>query len=390
MMKILVVQESDWITRGPHQQHQLFDRLSVRGHEIRVIDYDIDWNKKPGCLIPSRQVFGHVHKIDDRAKITVIRPSMIRLPIINYISMFFTHSKEICNQIVEFNPDVIVAFGIINASIAQIAASKRNIPFVYYWIDILHMLIPARMMQLFGKLVEEDTLMKSDKVVVINKSMKEYVIEHGAKSAEIIGAGVDLKSFKPKNLSIREQYGVEQDELLLFFMGYVYSFSGLIEVAKELANHKKVKLMVVGDGESFKGLEIVKHERNLGNKLILVDKRPYSEMPDYINAADVCILPADVNEPIMQDIVPIKLYEYMAMGKPIICTELKGIVQEFGYENGIAYVNNAKDVVRKSRDIDYTELRRQSLAYMQDMDWEKITDKFEKLLIDMLVTQIRG
>ena len=42
-MKILIVQESDWIKRGPHQQHQLADRLFLRGHQIRVIDYEILW-----------------------------------------------------------------------------------------------------------------------------------------------------------------------------------------------------------------------------------------------------------------------------------------------------------------------------------------------------------
>ena len=42
-MKILVVQESDWLERNPHQQHHLMERMALRGHEIRVIDYPIDW-----------------------------------------------------------------------------------------------------------------------------------------------------------------------------------------------------------------------------------------------------------------------------------------------------------------------------------------------------------
>lgn len=41
-MKILVVQESNWLTRNPHQQHHLMERLAERGHSVRVIDYDID------------------------------------------------------------------------------------------------------------------------------------------------------------------------------------------------------------------------------------------------------------------------------------------------------------------------------------------------------------
>jgi chemotaxis signal transduction protein len=46
-MKILLVQESDWLKRNPHQQHHLMGRMSIRGHETVVIDYDIDWRKKP-------------------------------------------------------------------------------------------------------------------------------------------------------------------------------------------------------------------------------------------------------------------------------------------------------------------------------------------------------
>ena len=44
-MKILLVQESDWLKRNPHQQHHPMERLSLRGHEITVIDYNIDWKK---------------------------------------------------------------------------------------------------------------------------------------------------------------------------------------------------------------------------------------------------------------------------------------------------------------------------------------------------------
>ena len=41
-MKILLIQETDWIKRGPHQQHHLMERLALKGHEIVVIDYEIE------------------------------------------------------------------------------------------------------------------------------------------------------------------------------------------------------------------------------------------------------------------------------------------------------------------------------------------------------------
>ncbi|MDP2766959.1 MAG: hypothetical protein Q8O41_05860 [Candidatus Methanoperedens sp.] len=44
-MKLLVLQETDWIKRGPHQQHHLMDRMALRGHEIHVIDYEYLWKE---------------------------------------------------------------------------------------------------------------------------------------------------------------------------------------------------------------------------------------------------------------------------------------------------------------------------------------------------------
>jgi glycosyltransferase involved in cell wall biosynthesis len=379
-MKILITQESDWLTRGPHQQHQIFDRLSVRGHEIRVIDYDIDWNKKGMGLWQGRQVFPMVHKVKDNAKILVIRPGMVRLPILNFISTWFTNLFEIKRQVKEFKPDVIVGLGILNADLSVLL--KGKIPFVYYWLDILHTLIPLKAMRWLGMILEGETLMYSDKVVVINQSMKDYVERHGAKRVKVIGSGVDLKTFKPNILGIRNQYGVKPDETLLFFMGYVYPFSGLDIIARQLVHYPKFKLMVVGDGESFSTLNRIRDELQLGDRIITIDKKPYSDIPDYINAADVCILPAEVNET-MRYIVPIKIYEYMALGKPIICTRLPGVYEEFGQNNGIVYVDEPQDVIPMANAIkeDYHELGCQSSDYVKDYDWDVLTDKFEKLLL---------
>jgi len=378
-MRILITQESDWLTRGPHQQHQIFDRLSERGHEIRVIDYDIDWNKKGMGWWQGRRVFDRVHKVKDNAKILVIRPGMMRLPILNFISTWFTNLFEIKRQMKEFKPDVIVGLGILNADLSVLL--KGKVPFVYYWLDILHTLIPLKEMRWVGKILEGETLMYSDKVVVINQSMKDYVERHGAERVKVIGSGVDLKTFKPSNLKIREQYGVKPDETLLFFMGYVYPFSGLNIIARQLKDYPKFKLMVVGDGESFGSLNRVRDELQLGDRVITIDKKPYKDIPDYINAADVCILPAEVNET-MRYIVPIKIYEYMALGKPIICTRLLGVYEEFGHNNGIVYVDEPQDVIYMASAIkqDYYELGCQSLDYVKDYDWDILTDRFEKLL----------
>ena len=193
-MKILVVQESDWIEKGPHQSHHLMERLSKRGHEVRVIDYEILWREhKKKELISKREVFRNVHKVVDEGGVTVIRPSIIKLPVLDYLSLVYTHRKEIERQIEEFKPDVIVGFGILNANIAIRLAKKRGIPFVYYIIDELHRLVPQKYFQWLAKYVESKNMKNADKVISINEGLREYTIRMGAERETPPAAVTDRK-----------------------------------------------------------------------------------------------------------------------------------------------------------------------------------------------------
>lgn len=384
-MKILVVQESDWLQRNPHQQHHLMERLSLRGHEIRVIDYEINWktNKNPG-LVAKRTVFKDVHKIHDQARVDVVRPSFLKISVLNYFSWVWTNYREINRQIKEFKPDVIVAFGLLNACIASRAAKKHKIPFVYYLIDVLYNLIPEKSLQYFGRKVKKYTIKNSDMVITINKTLSEFAIGIGADKEKtmVIDAGIDLENFNPEKIdgsTTRKEYGVKEDELLLFFMGWIYHFAGVKEVAQELGkgSYENIKLMVVGDGDAYDDLVEIRDKFQMEDQLLLTGKQPYSKIPELIAASNICILPAYPDEIIMQDIVPIKIYEYMAMEKPVITTKLNGVIAEFGNENGILYVDKSEDVVKLASEIDVNELGEKALKFVKGNDWNIITDDFE-------------
>jgi len=387
-MKILVVQESDWLQRNPHQQHHLMERMSLRGHEIRVIDYEINWktNNNPGLTV-KREIFKGVHKIHDEARVDVVRPSFIKITVLNYLSWVWTNYREINRQIKEYQPDVIIAFGLLNAYIASKAAKKHKIPFVYYLIDVLYNLIPEKPLQSFGKKVKKSTIKNSDMVITINKTLAEFAINMGADKEKtmVIDAGIDLDNFNPETVDgshIREEYGVKDDEFLLFFMGWIYHFSGVKEVARELGkgSNKNIKLMVGGDGDAYDDLVDIQEEYGMENQLILTGKQPYDRIPEFIASSDVCILPAYPDEIIMKDIVPIKFYEYMAMEKPVITTKLNGVIAEFGDDKGILYVDKPEDVVELSSKIDTKELGGKALQFVKGNDWNTITDTFEETL----------
>lgn len=389
-MRILVVQESDWIARGPHQSHHLMERLSKRGHEIRVVDFEILWREKETkSLISRRQVFEGVHKAIKDGAVTVIRPAIIKLPVLDYISLVYTHRAEIQRQINEFKPDVIIAFGILNANIAFRIAEKNGIPSIYYIIDELHRLVPEKAFKALAKFVEKQNMKIADKVVSINEGLREYTIEMGAteEKTEVIRAGVDLERFVSDGRDeVRKRYGILDDDTVLFFMGWLYDFSGLKEVAMELARceNNHIKLLVVGKGDLWDVLQEIRKNCALEKKLIMVDWIPYEDVPKYLSASDICILPA-YNNDIMRNIVPIKMYEYMAAKKPVIATCIYGITKEFGDNNGVLYVDKPEEVVWNAIKLsEYKGIIKEGLKarnFVEKLSWNSIVDSFKGILV---------
>jgi len=388
-MRILVLLETNWLEKGPAQHHHLFDRLSERGHEIHVIDYDVLWREKEWLLISGKKVFKNVSKVRTKANITVIRPPLINLPLLEFASVGYFHMLEILREVKSFRPDVIVGFDILNTYLGLKIAKVEKIPFICYLIDSLHTLIPVKQLQPIGKFLEMKTLRQSDLVLVISDELKRYAINLGAdsKKVKVIRAGIDNETFNTKVdvKFVREKYGIDRDELVLFFMGWLYPFSGLKEVAFSLLKHEgkpKRRLIVVGRGELYG--ELVKLKKNgLKDKLILVNWQPYEKIPRYIAASDICLLPAYNNE-VMRNIVPIKMYEYMACGKPVISTKLPGIMKEFGYDNGVIYVDEPAEVSKKAielyNDGSIREQGAKAMRFVEKHSWDKITDEFQDIL----------
>jgi glycosyltransferase involved in cell wall biosynthesis len=394
-MKILVVQDTDWLKRNPYQHTHLAERLAQRGHEIRVIDYEILWREAGNKELFSRRQVFHVSQVIKDAKIMVIRPGILKLPVLDYVSMLLTYSKEINRQIQEFMPDIVFGNDILTTYLAYKAAKKNKISTIFYSIDIDYKLIPYKFLQRIGKLIESKNIRNADKVLSINEGLREYTIQMGADpdKTRVIRAGIDSKGFNPAidGKEIREKYGIGEADTVLFFMGWLYHFSGLKEVALELAKIRaekaNIKLLIVGDGDAFEDLQKLREEHHLDGQIIMTGKQPYERIPEFIAAADVCLLPAYNNE-IMRDIVPIKFYEYMAMGKPIIATKLPGVMKEFGNGHGVIYVDKTEDVLKKAIELieneSVVEEGRKARRFVEKNSWDDITDEFEMVLEEII------
>jgi len=384
-MRIIVVQETDWLRRGPHQQHHLFERLSLRGHEVIVLDYPIlrpHWPREP--LLSPRLERENAARLYEDARIHLITPATLSLRLLARPSSLIAHHAELLRLLRQARPDVIVSYALSTGLPALRLARRYGIPFVFHVIDALHAIVPGRLLRPIARRVERYLFAAADEVILINEHLRDYAIRMGVhpERARVLRSGVDLQRFKPAaNPALRAELGIAPGDFVLFFMGWLYPFSGVREVAASLsAAPREVKLLVVGDGDDYKALCHMR-DATLGERLILTGRVSYERIPDLVAAADVCLLPFHT-VPATEHIVPVKLYEYMAAGKPVVSAPLPGVRRDVGDENGVVYAP-AEDQVRAALAVrEYAaELGRRARAFVEThCDWEAITAEFEAIL----------
>jgi glycosyltransferase involved in cell wall biosynthesis len=115
----------------------------------------------------------------------------------------------------------------------------------------------------------------------------------------------------------------------------------------------------------------------------LLGAKPHERMPDYIAAFDVCLIPYVVDD-FTNNISPAKLNEYMALGKPVISTDLAE-VRRFNEANGdVVRVGRTReafiDQVRASLEIDSPTQRAERRSVAEQNSWERRVEAMSRLI----------
>ena len=157
---------------------------------------------------------------------------------------------------------------------------------------------------------------------------KNYGI--GGRRFFVVSNGADPEVFKPKDARrCRQALGLDPDGKYLVFVGSFKKWHGIYKVVEVFPALLKAmpdcRLLLVGDGEERKKIEDYIAQNHLSGKIVLAGKMSYEKIPDYINAGDICLAPyfdSLLNE---SGISPLKMYEYMACGKPILTSPVGGV-----------------------------------------------------------------
>jgi len=103
-------------------------------------------------------------------------------------------------------------------------------------------------------------------------------------------------------------------------MGKQDSLNYLLNAARHLIyekNMKNVEFILIGTGTEYSNIKNLAAQLGLGDFVIFTGMLPQIEAFRYLSACDVCVTPDEVNEYNAKS-SKVKIFEYMALGKPIV------------------------------------------------------------------------
>lgn len=230
-----------------------------------------------------------------------------------------------------------------------------------------------------NKIVNFMDLKFSDRIICVSKKMIEYL--HNEKGIPLekmvyVTNGVDLNFLKPVNddkvKNMRNKLEL-RDKLVFGYIGNFQYWQGVenfIDAARKIDDkEKEIAFLIVGGERESK-------ERNI----IFIPKVPRAQTPAYYAICDILVLPRP-SYPATEIAAPTKFAEYVAIGKPILTTNVGDaaefvreykcgiVVEDNKVENLIKGMNEFKD--KSGDELKIMAENSRKLAE-NEFDWEKV------------------
>lgn len=335
---------------------------------------------KQKCLI-----FYEVTKMTD--KVNNIKKASDNLYLVNFNNTAI--SKMIFNKIKESSLPKYIQFYSTDTNMSL----KELLQYIDNGFKIIYEYIDDLSPQLLGtnelpkNLVEKYEYMQKDTenvfvVVTADEIKKDVVSKRGEEKLTFSCNGVDMKHFQ--NIDAEFNFELEYIDILKQnkpIIGYYGALATWFDydLIKNLAENRKeynIVLFGIKYDESLNKAGLEKYDN-----IYYMGCRNYSVLQNYADKFNVCTIPFLINS-ITQATSPVKLFEYMALGKPIVTTAMN----ECKKYKSVMIANNKQEFIKlidkaikmnKNDDSDYfNELKNEAL----ENTWEAKSKNIIELL----------
>jgi len=264
----------------------------------------------------------------ERVKIFEIQPFITLYSIPHSLSFQFSKIYEIVQK-----EDIKIIHALndhsTNTAVAALVSKLTDVPLVYTiqgpGTRTGHPVVDT-VVTCYDWTIERLIVRQAKRVVSLSKRLIPRITQWGAKESNIsvIPSGVDYHHFdsertgvKSKAASLRNELHIDKN-IVIGYLGRLSPVKGLIYLIRAVkqvqTKYPNIVLLIVGDGALRKDLEMMAED--LGIKAIFAGWQ--TDTTPYYSIMDIFVLPSFFEG------LPNVILEAMAMGKPIVATNIGG------------------------------------------------------------------
>jgi len=308
-------------------------------------------------------------------KIAQLKPEII---IINNTSVYTGLLGFICSRVL--NKKLLVEYNDLEALYAtDLVKNKVN-----------RFLLPALRRTLV--LVEDIIVRHGWRVTAITEFIRDYAsVRNTRKDVIVIPDGVDMDLFNANRISgeqTRIRHGVRPNQTLCVYAGRIEDSAGaniILHAARLLKAEKSIKFMIVGEGDQ----KLVTELSECIN-VILTGRIAKENVPEYLAAADIVLVPFPESIA-SHSISPLKLFEALAMDKPVIASAVSGIKEVVSDDfdgilvpaNPECWASAVKELGKRNHDPE-SKVKSNRVIVSRKYGWNHLAEAFNKVLEDRI------
>jgi len=384
-MNILIIHEVDWLKKVTYEIHHLSELFSLKGHNVYAIDIP-----DPGKLSLNKETKDNVdnyHRIYEKSSVKLLRTPIIPIKGLNRISAYFTSYRFIKTTLKEYPIDIVLLYSIVTNAKATIKACKEfNIPIIHRTFDVVHDLIDEKYLKNIVLKFEKSAYPEFDEVIVNTPFMKKWSEDMKSKHVIIIPQGVDPNIMKPlpKDLELQKNLQISNQDRVVMYLGSIHSISGLPvilnSIPKIIQKIPHFKLLVVGGGAHLENLKEISKKLGIQDKVVFTGYVPYLHIPRYCSLAELCINSFEITD-MTKKLSPVKIFDLLACGKPILATPLEGLLHDFPEESKILIYANLEQfesqIISLLNSESLENFGRKGREYVEaNYTWENVANRF--------------
>jgi len=186
--------------------------------------------------------------------------------------------------------------------------------------------VKSRLVLGFLQRLEKLLYRSADRIVTTTAFQEKYVTGTGYPAGRVatILNGADLEIFQA-NGSVQGDGEVLAGKFVASYIGFfgmIYALDGILEVAKALESYEDIHFLLVGDGATKESLTAKCQELGLKN-VTMMPFQARSEIAKLISLSTLGLLVLK-RDWLFETAIPVKMFEYFAMKKPVIFATRKG------------------------------------------------------------------